>query len=265
MKKILLVSSLLCWFLSFFWSPGLALRVRVRDYDCPPGGSFVLQIEVDEATGIAGVDLVLEFDGAILTAGEAETTDLTEGFLIVSNPQFSNIVISLANPTGIPEGEGSIIDIPFEVNRGVVEGETSLLALSDIFVFNEEGLPLPVTTRDGVFFVSSVPVTLTLDPETTSVSREGVLTHCIILVNNTDSPQSFYFLEVLTRESWPGWSRKIFGPKLINLGPHQVVSGELNLFIPSYTPSGTYTYKGYIAKGYSDVWQIKDFDFTVEE
>ncbi|MCD6220236.1 DUF11 domain-containing protein [Candidatus Calescamantes bacterium] len=135
--------------------------VTASDTEGEPGATGVIvPITVDDAEGIAGIDITLTYDPDVLTATGAETTPLTEGFsLQVNTENPGQILICMGKATAIPEGSGALVNIIFNVKEDVCPGKTSPLNFSfegdlPCALHNEEGGDIEANWEDGTFTVS---------------------------------------------------------------------------------------------------------------
>jgi len=123
----------------------------------PGQTGVVAPINVDDATGIAGVDVTLDFDPLILTATDVQLTTLTSGFSLVSNLTTpGRVVISMARATGIASGSGALVNVIFTVSSSITQGSTAL-TFQSASLFDENASPISVSTQNGLFTVSSAP------------------------------------------------------------------------------------------------------------
>ena len=123
----------------------------------PGQTGVVAPINVDNATGIAGVDVTLDFDPLILTATDVQLTTLTSGFSLVSNLTTpGRVVISMARSTGITSGSGALANVIFTVSSSITQGSTAL-TFQSASLFDENASPISVSTQNGLFTVSSAP------------------------------------------------------------------------------------------------------------
>ena len=118
---------------------------------------MVIFVSVDDATGIAGADIVLSYDSHILTAREVRKTDLiTSSFLLVPNlSEPGEIRISLASATDLPGGSsGTLVEILFDVSADAKWENSSQLHLSSISLNDILGQPIAISSvSDGMFEV----------------------------------------------------------------------------------------------------------------
>ena len=124
----------------------------------PGQTGVVAPINVDNATGIAGVDVTLDFDPLILTATDVQLTTLTSGFSLVSNLTTpGRVVISMARSTGITSGSGALANVIFTVSSSITQ-ESTALTFQSASLFDENASPISVSTQNGLFTVSSTLV-----------------------------------------------------------------------------------------------------------
>ena len=121
----------------------------------PGQTGITVPINVSDATGIAGVDITLTFNGLILTVTDVQTTSLTSGFSLVKNITSGQVVISMARATGISSGSGALVNVIFSVSGSASPGATTPLTLLSTSLFDENALSLSHTKQDGLFTVCS--------------------------------------------------------------------------------------------------------------
>lgn len=101
----------------------------------PVGSNTVVQLSIDDATGLEGIFFRIGYDGSLATATNAATTTATADCLIEFNTAPSNEVrIALACPTALA-GSGDLVQVSFS---GQANGITSL-AVSECTL--NEGTP----------------------------------------------------------------------------------------------------------------------------
>jgi hypothetical protein len=136
--------------------PAIGRYLYLRsDAEGGASSSVTVPIYITDATGIAGADITLTFGASVLTATGAETTALTTGFTIVSNPTPGQIRISLASATGISGGSGALANVRFTVGSSAM-GATSDLALqiTALYELYDQNVQAVAHERiDGLFTV----------------------------------------------------------------------------------------------------------------
>jgi len=102
------------------------ITLTVSEIPTMPGHTATVPITVDDATGIAGADMVLTYDPSPLTLTDVQTADLTSGFVLTWNEDPSGTVtIALAGTSGIAGGSGDLISLTFEVSESAPLGMVS--------------------------------------------------------------------------------------------------------------------------------------------
>ena len=141
-------------FLAFCVS-AYGVEVSVPELSAAPGDTVTVGVSVDDATGVAGADIELEYDATILEAKEARATALATGLSMISNVGVAGMVtISMAGANGLAGGSGVLIEVDFAV-KADASGE-SALTLSYVALYNEQALDLPdVTAVNGKITVES--------------------------------------------------------------------------------------------------------------
>ncbi|MCH8333917.1 putative Ig domain-containing protein [Candidatus Sumerlaeota bacterium] len=116
------------------------------------GGQVTLSIATDNAQMIAGVDIVITFDPAVLTLEDLsiEGTLTSDKFLLNSNEEEGALTISLSAVEGLTEVSGDLVTIEFSVDSG--EGTKTPVNIGFIKLSGEFGENLSwdnEVTKDG--------------------------------------------------------------------------------------------------------------------
>ena len=123
----ILLFALLTLFLSHSAS---ALSLSVGSATADPGQTGIsIDVEVDDATGIAGGDLTLSYDADALKAVRAVASTMVAGAGIIAIPNLNTageVKISLAGAAGIPSGSGTLLTITFDALSNATPGEYAL-------------------------------------------------------------------------------------------------------------------------------------------
>lgn len=115
-----------------------------------PGEQVIIPIEVDDASGIAGLDLELGFNPAVVKPVEAKLTSLTEGFLLMMRDTAEGrLMVSLAKAEGITGGNGALVNLVFEVLPNARESDSSRLLIQSVRLYDENAEPIKVITSNG--------------------------------------------------------------------------------------------------------------------
>ena len=123
-------------------------QVSIREFYADPGSTITIEINVDDVTGIAGGDVVLEYNPDILEAKEARSTALIAGLMIVPNTGAQGkVTAGMAGITGLSGGSGTILEVDFEV-KSRISGDSSL-AMSYV-MYDELGNRMPYTGNVSV-------------------------------------------------------------------------------------------------------------------
>ncbi|HIE28892.1 TPA: hypothetical protein EYP66_16580, partial [Candidatus Poribacteria bacterium] len=124
------------------------IQMSLPEISVDQGANITVAINVDDATGIAGGEIVLEYDPSILVAVEVRATDLAKSLTLIANIGVKGkVVAAMAGATGLKEGSGAMLEVDFEV-RADAKGE-SPLTLSDVELFDENGNDISVETVNG--------------------------------------------------------------------------------------------------------------------
>jgi len=131
-------------------APKASKRVNVRDVTIQCGKGRVF-ISVDNATGIAGIDVTLTYDAGLLEALNVKETEITSGFWLDKNlTKPGKVIISMAHSTGITSGtDVNLIEIVFQATSPVQSGTTTPLHFERILLYDEHSQKFPAIPQDG--------------------------------------------------------------------------------------------------------------------
>ena len=198
-----------------------AVELSVPDSEGQPGDSITIPINITDTTGITdpsgmgiiGVDIILTYDPAILTAtGISTTGTMASGWYTDHNVTSGQIIIVMARTTALT-GAGTLVNVNFNVSAAASHDETSPVAISSVSL-NEGGVS--ADTVDGVFTVNEeyeigIPLYEGWNPISIPVEME-----------NTARSSVLASIESLCQSVWeysanPGWKRHVYdGPPELN-------------------------------------------------
>lgn len=113
-------------------------------------GNIIVPIQIDDATGISGADIWILYDENILTASDADITELSSDMDLVANTDISGkIIVSMAGEEAITGGSGSLVDITFSINAGATVGTKTALVFNEARIYDNDGQKISTTTQDG--------------------------------------------------------------------------------------------------------------------
>lgn len=146
MRKVLMLISLV--FLISFASAS-SLTLIVNDTTGENGAIVEVPIDLEGATDIGSMDIVMSYDSEVLQATGVDAGELGINAYIESNTaDDGKIIIALADASGI-SGDGPVVVVSFEVVGDA--GSSSSLELEDISVHDIERIEVITTTMDGTF------------------------------------------------------------------------------------------------------------------
>ncbi|MBN2489031.1 MAG: hypothetical protein JXA98_08390 [Methanosarcinaceae archaeon] len=149
MRKILMLVSL-AFLISL--ASASSVTVSVSDTTGGSGATVEVPINLEGATDVGSMDIVLSYDAAVLQAIGVEAGELGKNAYIESNTAGDGeVIIALADASGI-SGNGPVAVVSFEVIGDT--GASSPLTLGDISVHDIERVEVITTTTDGTFSVT---------------------------------------------------------------------------------------------------------------
>ena len=115
------------------------------------GSKVEVPINLEGATEVGSMDIVLTYDADVLSAVDVEAGALGKNALIaVNTAKEGEFIIALADSSGI-NGDGSVAIVVFEIIGDV--GTTSCLTLDEVMGHNLDLAEIIPTTECGTFLV----------------------------------------------------------------------------------------------------------------
>lgn len=149
MKKIMILVGLLS-FISLAMAAGLT--VSVSDSTGANGSTSKVPVNLEGASDIGSMDIVLKYDATVLKAVSAEAGELGKNAFIEANTaKEGEVKIALADSSGI-NGDGTVATISFEVIGEI--GSTSPLTLETVSVHSIELVEIVTAENSGTFTVT---------------------------------------------------------------------------------------------------------------
>jgi hypothetical protein len=141
-------------------SSGSGLVIRLLDASGSPGDAAIdVALTVDGASGLAGGDLVLEYDSSLLVATQVTAGDalLSSGIVLVGNVTVPGEVrLSLAGAYGLTSSGGTLATITFSVRPEAAAGATEL-TFTKAVLRDEASSAIEATQVSGSFTISDNP------------------------------------------------------------------------------------------------------------
>jgi len=129
-------------------------KLIIPELTAKSGDTITVPINVTDATGVAGADIMVAYDKNVLTIKEGKTTTLSSGMnLIVNTETAGKITLAMAGTKGITEGSGAIVEIVFEVSTVAKGGSKIPLTFIDALLYDELGNHIPVQAEDGILMI----------------------------------------------------------------------------------------------------------------
>lgn len=127
------------------------VTVSVADSPIGTGGKADIPVTVSGADNMAGMDLTVTYDTAVLKFNEVKQGDLTKkGLIEAKEVSPGQINIGFVNPAGIT-GDGTLLTISFFAVGE--KGSTSQVQIMNRGAFNLDRLDVPLTVNSGTVTV----------------------------------------------------------------------------------------------------------------
>ena len=155
-----------------------AVTVTIPDVEGNKCETITVPINIDDKTDIVSIDFIVDYDSGVLTATEARTTSITDGWLIAYKVTSGRIKITIINSEE-PTGNGAVVEIDFTVAGSAAVGATNSFTLTQALI-NEEISP---TLVSGAFTViNKAPEVVNLTVSSSEVFR----TQSVTVISNAD-------------------------------------------------------------------------------
>lgn len=132
------------------------LKILIRE--APPGNIVHVPVTVSDAPGLAGAELVLQFDPAYMDFLGIDRESVIQGFFIVDTCKNNKIAVSLACSTGMIQSNATLFEMMFRIKSSAQIGAATDIFWIDANLFDEDTNLIPVETEDGVIKVSEFSV-----------------------------------------------------------------------------------------------------------
>jgi hypothetical protein len=128
------------------------LTISVSDTTGAKGSTVEVPINLEGASEVGSMDIVLNYDANVLSAVDVEAGALGKNALIESNTaRDGEVIIALADSSGI-NGDGTVASVTFEVIGDA--STTSYLTLEEVLVHNLDLGEIIPNTESGTFWVT---------------------------------------------------------------------------------------------------------------
>jgi len=127
---------------------GPVRELSLPELTAAPGDTITVPINITDAAGVAGADIVVSYDKNLLTVKECKTTTLSNGMNPICNTDNpGEVVFVMAGTKPIVSGSGSLFEIVFKVSDSF-KNDTPLI-FKEAEVYDEFGKTIPISTQNG--------------------------------------------------------------------------------------------------------------------
>ena len=137
-------------------------NIAIRDTTAAKGTTLTIPLRIDNWEKIAGAEIKLTFNAAILRAKAVSLPAALSGFTKNDTLTDGKAAIALARATGLAAGGGVFLNVEFEVLATAAAKATSEIAFASAKFYDENTNVLTVNTKNGVFTVKDEVITQTL-------------------------------------------------------------------------------------------------------
>ena len=132
-------------------SPDARRILSITSPDASPGTYVTVELSINEATGVAGADILVEYDTDVITVSEVKGTDLISNMTLIANKDVpGEIKLEMAGTQGISSGRGALVKIELLISSDAQVGTQTTLKFGDTRIYNESVTVIPVDLANGV-------------------------------------------------------------------------------------------------------------------
>ena len=160
---------------------GAEVTLTITDAVVAPNQTFVVSILIDDATGLAGGDFVLNYDNSVLEfSNKASITtafkNLNLAFKASNIGKVGEIFISMASATGMKSGSGELIDFTFKSSASAAVGKETQIEFNKAEIYDESLKNITVKTQNGKVNIGYTCVPGDVNADEKIDSRDVILT-----------------------------------------------------------------------------------------
>jgi len=154
-KKILLTFIVL---LLITIIPIHATTVSISERHAPAGAVIEIPVNIEGGSGVAGAEIVFQYDQSFLEFQESALSAYTGGFIIEYKTSNNQVAVSIANASGLTGVNGILFYMSFRVKQSVQVGTSTEITIVQCNLYAEDGATVSAETEHGVFKVSEIVV-----------------------------------------------------------------------------------------------------------
>ena len=117
-----------------------ALQLSMPKYLVHSGGSVLIPIELDDATGLASIDLQINFNPEYLILDDVVAGQLGEQFTMIHSEDNGILKFSFVRGANLVSGTGRLAVLNFRMKAGAPMGLTSPVAIATYSLGNSSGV-----------------------------------------------------------------------------------------------------------------------------
>ena len=148
--------------------------VAISDGRSLPGQVVQIPVSINSVTDLAGLDLSLSYDPAVLTVLSVEKTELTGSFTLDYYSQAGELNLAISSDQALSGEGGALLKVEFQVMTEAPIGSGCDLNLEGIKLSGQYGEDLDwysdVLTEDGKFTVGATPPPPSPTPKPTATA-----------------------------------------------------------------------------------------------
>ncbi len=127
-------------------------RAWIESDPVSPGGTAQVRLMISKSTGVAGLDLDLEFNGSSISVLDVDCSAVTREFVLAYNSSDTeSLAVSMSCGTGLAGGTGSeeLLRITFAADSSVPSGTRIPLSVTSLSAYNAVPAQILLGRVDG--------------------------------------------------------------------------------------------------------------------
>jgi len=141
-----------------------AKSLTIGEYNTLPGSALRVPVTMPDATGVAAVAFIVNFDNDLLGLTNVTNGNLGATFGMKYKLEEGRVHVALVRDDALTTGSGTLVELQFTVNRGAAPGMTTPLTIADGTVSGQSAVDFSWT--EGISFSNGlVRIVAGLEPD----------------------------------------------------------------------------------------------------
>jgi len=109
---------------------------------------FTIPVEVDDASDIAGIDILIQYDSSIVEFEGIDKTTLTDKFYLIHTNMQDKLRVVMASHEGIGSGSGALVNVRFKPKSDALGYYSNSVNIENVYLFDNNALSIDTAIFD---------------------------------------------------------------------------------------------------------------------